>query len=292
MAIAMLTYSCATMQVSAPKEGGIVFTRITPEDQNVYSNPSAATPFLAVSSDGKKIAFLIGNSVKSDIYTLNVSNPNISNQRTYRGNVSSGFSFSPNGEKIAFRSGSMLYETSSTEGSICTQVAEGACPAYSYDGKYIYFQRLEGYNGLTLWRYEIANHTLSTLCKGAGASASTTDENIIYFVRNQTSSNELVRFNCKNGVEATLLTKKNFVMSCVSESPDGKWLLFQAVVNTKPQIFVLRTDGTGFTQLTFHQSGSGSPVWSADGKEIYFISSRGGSVQKKSIWKMTFPLSD
>ena len=47
-------------------------------------------------------------------------------------------------------------------------------------------------------------------------------------------------------------------------------------------------DGTDFAQLTYHAADDLSPVWSKDGRYIYFVSQRGSSEAKANIWRMTF----
>lgn len=54
-------------------------------------------------------------------------------------------------------------------------------------------------------------------------------------------------------------------------------------------MYVCRTDGTGFSQLTYHAADDLSPAWSADGKHIYFISQRGDAEGTANIWRMKFP---
>lgn len=53
-------------------------------------------------------------------------------------------------------------------------------------------------------------------------------------------------------------------------------------------IFVCKIDGTGFSQLTYHAADDLSPVWSKDGKYIYFISQRGDAAGIANIWRMNF----
>lgn len=55
-------------------------------------------------------------------------------------------------------------------------------------------------------------------------------------------------------------------------------------------LYVVRTDGTNLTQLTYHPGNYVSPIWSKDGKSIYFISQRGTEKGTWNIWKMTFNL--
>ena len=53
---------------------------------------------------------------------------------------------------------------------------------------------------------------------------------------------------------------------------------------------MVRKDGTGFIQLTYHPADDCCPVWSEDGKYIYFISSRANDNDAFNIWKMRFDL--
>ena len=53
-------------------------------------------------------------------------------------------------------------------------------------------------------------------------------------------------------------------------------------------IFVCHNDGTQLTQITYHAADDLSPVWSRDGKYIYFISQRGSSTGTANVWRMSF----
>lgn len=55
-------------------------------------------------------------------------------------------------------------------------------------------------------------------------------------------------------------------------------------------IYVVRTDGTQLTQLTYHLGNDLSPAWSPDGKSIYFLSQRGSAKKKYNVWRMNFSL--
>jgi len=77
-------------------------------------------------------------------------------------------------------------------------------------------------------------------------------------------------------------------------SPDGKWIAM--VGNARSNIsktvnldiFVIKTDGTNLTQLTYHPMNDCSPCWSADGRSIYFISDRANKMRYSNIWRMNF----
>lgn len=51
----------------------------------------------------------------------------------------------------------------------------------------------------------------------------------------------------------------------------------------RTDLWLMKKDGADLKQLTFHEAGDFSPVWSPDGACVYFLSSRSGSVQ---IWKI------
>ena len=53
---------------------------------------------------------------------------------------------------------------------------------------------------------------------------------------------------------------------------------------------MVRSDGSQMTQLTYHRGHDLSPVWSPDGKSIYFLSQRGTENGAYNIWKMNFDL--
>ena len=71
-------------------------------------------------------------------------------------------------------------------------------------------------------------------------------------------------------------------------SPDGKKVVFvlrktdlQANKGRK-DLWLVNLDGSGLTRLTMHEANDFNPVWSNDGKTVYFLSSRSEPVQ---IWK-------
>ena len=48
-------------------------------------------------------------------------------------------------------------------------------------------------------------------------------------------------------------------------------------------LWAVGTDGTGLRRMTSHSAADANPRWSADGKTIYFLSTRSGSSQ---VWRI------
>ena len=99
-----------------------------------------------------------------------------------------------------------------------------------------------------------------------------------------------------DGKETLIISDKKRGFTNPVLSPDGKWILCQG--NSKSSItkavnldiFAIKTDGSQFIQLTYHPADDCCPVWSPDGKYIYFISTRANKEKAYNIWKMKFTL--
>lgn len=76
-------------------------------------------------------------------------------------------------------------------------------------------------------------------------------------------------------------------------SPDGGRIAFAAVPSAQslgaplyPNIFVIRADGSGLTQLTDNDQINSSPVWSPDGKQIMWSAKDFINRQNWKVWAM------
>jgi Tol biopolymer transport system component len=68
-------------------------------------------------------------------------------------------------------------------------------------------------------------------------------------------------------------------------SPDGQTLAFDAAIDGNSDIFVVGQDGGHLRRLTSEPSIDGLPSWSADGRWIYFASTRAGVIP--DIWRVS-----
>ena len=67
-------------------------------------------------------------------------------------------------------------------------------------------------------------------------------------------------------------------------SPDGSRIVFEAAVGGNTDVYVVGSSGGGLRRLTAEPSIDGVPSWSADGRWIYFASTRGGVIA--DIWRV------
>lgn len=296
--------------VSVQEETGTDFMKITSEGdyvcmpqvrRNRKNIDWLTNRILAVTNDGLSIAYLSFRSGTTNIFIKELARQGSSTQRTNRSNVID-FAFSPDGKSLCFseaRAGSnQIFTTDARTGYTCRQITSGSMdysPVYSSDNKRIFFSRLDS-RGASIWSYDMDNNYLSSYsaginpCPVAGSSA------LIISRINQDGKGEIWKISYDTGREECLVADAGKSFTSPSVSPDGRWIVFVgSSVLTAPGIeypntdlYAVRADGTGMTQLTYHAADDLSPVWSADGRYIYFISQRGDSNGAANIWRMTF----
>lgn len=256
---------------------------------------------LAISPDGRKLAYATDLNESSNIMVRNANSQGVATQRTFR-NVHS-FSWGDDGNLyFSDTNGSNRYicSISAEAGSMMSQLTNGNVmdmdPVSSGDGKKVFFTRLTD-QGPAIWSLDRETGTLTLCARGFSPCLIKNDPDSFYCVRNSTDGrSEIWHVNYVKGQESLVVSdqKRSFTNPCLS--PDGKWLL--CVGNSVSSIseeenldvFVIRTDGTRLTQLTYHPATDTCPVWAMDGRSIYFISSRANKDQRYNVWRMNFDL--
>lgn len=312
-------------QAFVPEEGGSSFERITTENdcvnpnltgkrkEKVYGDKSKAdltrmdwwiNPQLAVSPDGSKIAYLNYKNNTSNIMVKDASQGGASVQRTFRTGVTD-FTWSPDGKDLCFserRGGHFgIYLVDAAVGNVVHQISTGTDNDYggimSKDCRTIYFHRGEGMNSYSIWSYDRDKNLFSNYSRGMTPVPDPIDPDVLYCSRfTDKKECEIWRINTRTGTEEIILAQPGRCFSTPQVSPDGKWILVtgsgisekEGLINT--DLYVVGTDGTRFTQLTYHPGNDLSGVWSPDGSSIYFLSQRGSAARIYNIWKMSFPL--
>lgn len=308
-------------EIYVPEEGGIKFEKIT-EDADcvrfnhlvskrngIFGNNSSminwwVNPQIAISPDGEKIAYLNYKNQTANVMVKNASSGGSSTQRTFRSNVTD-FTWSPDGKTICFteyRNGHYgIYLIDAAQGAVVRQISNGNdddfAGQFSKDMNTIYFHRREGASNYSLWSYDRKSNLFSNYSRGMTPCLIPKSTNTIYCSRNtDRGENEIWRVNLETGVEEIILSQPGRSFSTPQLSPNGQWLLVTGTSvdekkkNSNCDIFAVRTDGTQFTQLTYHPGNDLSAIWAPDGKTIYFVSQRGTKDGIYNVWKMDFML--
>lgn len=315
--------------VFVPEEGGVKFEKITDDADcvadyhgsgdkpnivrlasGIFGSKKTTSldwwviPQIALSPDGKRIGYINEKNGTTNIMIKSSSKGGASVQRTFRTNVE-GFSWSPDGKTLCFtevRGGHHgIYLVDAEQGTVVRQISNGTDNDFggiiTRGGNTIFFHRGEGYASYSLWSYDRKTNLFSNYSRGMTACPIPNDPNSIYCARFTTNKeSEIWRVNFKTGVEEVILTQPGKSYSSPQLSPDGRWLLVtgssksekEGIANT--DIFVVRTDGTQLTQLTYHPGNDLSPVWSPDGRSIFFLSQRGSADKVYNVWRMDFKM--
>lgn len=313
--VASLFVGCETsknlvdIRVYVPEEGGINFEKVTNENAEQLIVPNIrkvdrrlywwANPYFAITKDGQSLAYICSRNDKSNIFVKQLSARSGSQQRTFSDDIND-VAYSPDGKTLCFsrRNGTSnsIFTTSATQGSVVQQISSPGVkdygPKYSPDGNMIFFARNDG-SSYAIWSQDLNNGTLSYYCYGL-TPYPINEEEFLCVRQNSNNNYEIWCVNYMKGTESILISQENRSFTTPSLSPDGKWIVCTSNTiengNENLDIYVLRTDGSRLTQLTYHKGNDLSPVWSPDGKSIYFLSQRGSEKGTYNIWKMNFNL--
>ncbi len=301
-------------RLSVEEEGGIKFTPYTTENENVVAPIVVkdeisgmlkwyAAPLLAVSPNGEQITYIAESNGYKNLYIKEISGGSKKIQRTFNKNIMD-MSYSPDGTKISFtedKGGDFnINMINATQGVAVRQVTATSetelGPIFSPDGESIYYTVQEG-NRFYVWNISLET-TLKTQYSEGFTPVLTPDGTKLIVTRNSKDSGfgEIWEIDLIKGTETQLLSSPDVGYSSPAISPDGKYITVVGVTlksDTRPQnldVYVMKADGTALTQLTFHGGNDVSPIWSSDGKSLFFLSQRGNAKGKFNVWKMDFKL--
>ncbi len=307
-------YTIST-EINAPGENGLNFYKLTDEADGVLGGLYS----MDINPVTNEFAFVAERDGAYNIFIKNNYSAMTSKQRTFRKRVDE-LSYSHDGKNIVFAEtideNSILYITDAYVGSICHQLASGWRGNFSPNDSTIIFDKLEivgkksefrsggcfsaGYYvdvpqyERSLWGYNISNSQLFTITKGEAATMIPSEPSSMYCVRNE---KEIWKINMKTGAESIIYTHKNRIKS-LELSPKEDWIAFVSVTeNTikgrkykNDDIFFIKTDGSNFIQLTYHEADDTCPIWINGGKNLLLISARGNTDKKYNVWKIDNPL--
>lgn len=298
--------------VSVPEEAGNQFLKITSDADcvcipvvkrsgksiNWFSNR-----ILDISVNGEKLAYLAARNNATNIFIKDLDRQGASVQRTNRTGVID-FSYSPDGKYICFSETrgktNQIFQTDAVQGYVCRQITSGSMdysPVYSSDMSQIFFARQEK-KRVSIWSYNVADNFLSTYTVGMNPCPLKSEPAFICVRVNESGRGEIWKVDYQTGAEECVVSDAEKSFASPILSPDGQWILFVGSSRIEGDgfsylnldIYVAGTDGTELTQLTYHAADDFSPVWSRDGKYIYFISQRGSEEGIANVWRMNFNL--
>ncbi len=256
---------------------------------------------LAVSPDGSEIAYLNRSNKQDNIMIRRAAAQGASTQRTFRDIADLSWGNDGNLYFSDYSDGdhSQIGATNAHAGSIIRQLTNNNIdrnPVISKDGTLVLFTRIDK-NGPSIWSLNVKDNTLTSCARGYNPCFVNDSKDEFICVRNSTSGvSEIWRVNYVKGQETLILSDKNRGFTNPAISPDGQWILCQgnskSTVKKKQNldIFAVRIDGSNFTQITYHAAVDCCPVWSVDGKYIYFLSTRGNKDESYNVWRMLFAL--
>lgn len=253
---------------------------------------------LSISPDGKELVYVTGNDKTRNVMVRRAGTGGTATQRTTRNVTDLNWG---NDDNLYFTdrsdNQSKLCVMNSHQGTLMRQLTSNNNdyePALSGDGKKVFFTRTDT-SGPSIWSYELSNGELTNCSRGFHpCPIGNGNEEFLCVRNNDHGSSEIWRVNYVSGEETLILSDENYGYTHPTISPDGEWML--VVGNTKSNInktknldiFAVKLDGSNMVQLTHHPAIDTCPQWSADGRSVFFLSTRANKDNKFNIWKMNF----
>ncbi|MEP6900538.1 MAG: protein kinase [Actinomycetota bacterium] len=205
----------------------------------------------SLSPDGKNIIFASDSNNDRNIYVQRIGGKNPTNLTPNSKESDTMPTYSPDGKLIAFRSErnpAGIYVMEETGENVRRISDIGFHPSWSPDGKKVLVSDKAA-----------AIHTVHTV-----------------------PNSSLWAIDVKTGEKQKLETKGDAIMPACS--PNGNRIAFWYVADGKlPNIATIPADGGEPVVIAENDASDWNPVWSPDGKFLYFASDRGGSM---NLWRV------
>jgi len=149
-------------------------------------------------------------------------------------------------------------------------------PLWARDGEsIIYTSGLEGTNSLVRKAASGTGATETLLTSDAPviAGAITPDgKHLLYMTTGENTSWDIMALPLDGSGEVFPLLNSEFVEVRPSFSPDGRWFAYNSNESGKMEVYVRQFPGPG-GQWQISTDGGSEAIWSADGREIFYIDS-------------------
>jgi len=255
------------------------------------------------SPDGKQIAFTSDRDGNREAYVMNVDGSNV-RRMTDDPAIDAFPVFSPDGTQLVFdsnreRENVDVYIRNLNDDSPprkLTQLAsneEHRKHCFSPDGsKLVITSDVGGNSNLYVIQIDVSGPKLLREERNADLqypSFSPTGDQLIYQARSADRSLAIRRLDRGSSDAKTLFQTTGDVGGLAlapSVSPDGRQIAFANKVEGNTEISLINVDGSDLRNLTNNPSSDASPVFSADGHEIFFHSNRDGAFERFYIYRM------
>ena len=144
-------------------------------------------------------------------------------------------------------------------------------PVWSSDRRTIFYASAQGGTVPRVMRLDVGGSAPAVLTQEGRfrwPTSVTPDDSALYFVeRNLRTKNDIFMLPLSGGQEQAVLSSE-FNESDPRISPDGKWLAYSSDATGRREIYV--RDATRRVRVS--AEGGAHPRWSADGRELYYVS--------------------
>lgn len=301
-----LAAACSTMLALAQgSQDGVVFTsnrasgvfelyRLTDAGARALL-PGRNASALALSPDGRRLAFVSSSGGNPDLYVLDMEGGALQRLTDSPG-ADGGPAWSPDGRQLVFQSyrdGTSKLYLMAADGSqvrrLTADAAEESSAAFAPDGKGVAYIVKLGRHDAQLRYAPLDGGPPRILgrdpAKGNEAmpSWSPDGKRLTYMV--QEGRNVHVHLMNADGSGKQALTRGDAANNDPQWSPDGKRLLFLGArgATRRQQLYTVNADGSAETLLTSGDHEHLLARWSADGSHIYFVRFEGRGGQLYSI---------
>lgn len=234
----------------------------------------------------QEIAFVVISDGNADIYHM-LGDGTAQTNLTDHAAEDTTPCWSPDGSRIAFvsgRDGNREIYTMRADGSELTR--QTSCPdddtepAWSPDGRRLLFLRERG-GRRSLWTLDVDHGHDTFLTRGEYDDMhpewSPDGEWILLARMGEQGEVQLWKVPSGGAERAVQLTRDENGASYGRWSPDGEWIVYASMRTGDVELWKMRSDGTGQTQLTHSEGLDRDPRWSPDGAWIAFVSERDGN---------------